>query len=355
MLGRLDGWSLKRCVKNWIWGNLKKAFLPAGMCYHACSHVKKISFMNVRRAFKTSGPSDGRAFTLIELLVVVSIIAIIASLVLPALARAKERAQASFCLNNTKQLAVAWMLYADDHNGLLAYNLGQSTRTAAISVPATASGPTMADNWVNNVLDWELSPDNTNASAVVRSGLGPFAGKSAALYRCPSDRVVSDLQRSAGWSGRVRSYSMNAMIGDAGNFTHTGVNINNPGYVQFFKASSIPHPSDIFVFLDEHPDSIDDGYFLDSESDPPKWTDLPASYHDGAASFAFADGHSQLHRWHNASTKQPARAYGIAGSLPMPITDGLDDFTWVLSRMSTERSPAGYPSYNPPGPPPAWD
>jgi prepilin-type N-terminal cleavage/methylation domain-containing protein/prepilin-type processing-associated H-X9-DG protein len=305
--------------------------------------------MSVCRVGRTSSPSRGRAFTLIELLVVVSIIAIIASLILPALARAKARAQGSFCLNNTRQLAVAWMLYADEHNGLLAYNLGQSSRTAA-AVPAVGSGPTMADNWVNNVLNWELSPDNTNVAAVIATGIGPYTGKSAPMYRCPSDRIVSDLQRTAGWDSRVRSYSMNAMIGDAGFFTQSGVNINNSNYVQFFKSTSIPHPSDIFVFVDEHPDSIDDGYFLDSDSDPPMWTDLPASYHDGAANFSFADGHSERHRWHNASTKQPSRAYGINPPLPMPITDGVEDFSWVLARMSMERNPGGYvpPNSNPP-------
>jgi prepilin-type processing-associated H-X9-DG protein len=136
----------------------------------------------------------------------------------------------------------------------------------------------------------------------------------------------------------VRSYSMNAMVGDAGNFSQTGTNLNNPNYVQFFRIFTVPQPSDIFVFLDEHPDSIDDGYFLNRETAQPIWNDLPASYHDGAASFSFADGHSEHHRWQNASTKQPARAYGINAPLPMPISDGLTDYSWVLSKMSVERS-----------------
>jgi prepilin-type processing-associated H-X9-DG protein len=276
---------------------------------------------------------------LTELLVVIAIIAIIASLILPALARAKARAQGTFCLNNTRQLIMAWMIYADDHNGLLAYNLGRSSRTA--SVASSVAGPAMIENWVNNVLDWELSPDNTNSAALVETGLGPYASKSAALYHCPSDNVVSELQRNAGWVSRVRSYSMNAMIGDAGNFSQTGVNVNNTNYVQFFRTFNIPQPADIFVFLDEHPDSIDDGYFLNNDSgSAPTWTDLPASYHDGGANFSFADGHSEYHRWQNASTKQPAQAYGIASPLPMRIPDGTQDFLWVVSKMSVERDPA---------------
>jgi prepilin-type processing-associated H-X9-DG protein len=279
---------------------------------------------------------------LIELLVVISIIAIIASLILPALARAKARAQGSFCLNNTRQLSIAWMVYADDHEGRLAYNLGQSARSPII-VPA-AAGEGMGENWVNNVENWELNPDNTNSAAVVATGIGPYASKVAALYRCPSDNVVSDLQRQHGWSGRVRSYSMNAMVGDAGGFSQTGTNVNNPSYVQFFKTTSFPRPADIFVFLDEHPDSIDDGYFLNREVTPAAWNDLPGSYHDGGANFSYADGHSEPHRWRNASTRQPARAYGINPTLPMPITDGFQDYSWVLAHMSIDRNPETYSS-----------
>lgn len=297
--------------------------------------------MSVLRSTRTSTPKSGAAFTLVELLVVIAIIAILASLILPALSRAKARAQGNFCLNNTRQLSLAWVMYADEHNGRLAYNLGQSARITT-AVPAVANGPQMSQNWVNNVLNWETSSDNTNAGAVVGSGIGPYTGPAAAVYRCPSDNALSDLQRSVGWVSRVRSYSMNAMIGDAGTYTQGGFNVNFPDYTQFFKATSIPQPADIFVFLDEHPDSIDDGYFLESYSDntAPTWTDLPASYHNRAGSFAFADGHSELHHWQNKSTVQPAVAYGITPPLPMQILDGTQDFSWVLRHMSIERNPS---------------
>lgn len=296
--------------------------------------------MSALQPIRTSNPNRGAAFTLVELLVVVAIIAILASLILPALSRAKSRAQGSFCLNNTHQLTIAWILYADEHNGRLAYNLVDSAR---VSAPAIANGPPMAQNWVNNVLNWSSSPDNTNGAAVVTSGIGPYTGASAAVYRDPSDNALSDQQRGLGWLSRVRSYSMNAMIGDAGTFTQGGFNVNFPDYTQFFKATSIPRPSDIFVFLDEHPDSIDDGYFIDSYNDnstnSATWTDLPASYHNRAGSFSFADGHSELRTWLNKSTVQPPVAYGINPPLPMQITDGTDDFWWVLTHMSIERTP----------------
>jgi prepilin-type N-terminal cleavage/methylation domain-containing protein/prepilin-type processing-associated H-X9-DG protein len=279
------------------------------------------------KLFRASSPC---AFSLVELLVVVAIIGILSSILLPALARAKARAQGVYCLNNTKQLALAWIVYADDQNGRLPYNLESRT------------GASMAVNWVNNILDWELSSDNTNAVALAESGIGPYTSRSASVYRCPSDYVLSSIQKDAGWNARVRSYSMNAMIGDAGSVSAGGTNRNNPDYIQFFKYSSIPRPSDIFVFIDEHPDTIDDGYFLNSAAEP-KWRNIPASYHDGASGLAFADGHAEMHKWRRASTKPPARPGAAVGALSLRLRNyDLQDYLWVLSTMSIERRSDGY-------------
>jgi prepilin-type processing-associated H-X9-DG protein len=272
---------------------------------------------------------------LFELLVVIAIIGILSAILLPALARTKARAQGAFCLSNTKQLIIAWTMYADDHSGRLAYNLGASDATLA-GQPGSPSA--MSANWANNVLSWELNSDNTNAATLVESGVGPYLSKVANVYRCPSDNVLSDLQQKASWSARVRSYSMNAMVGDAGAFSQSGANVNNPGYIQFFKYSAIPRPSDIFVFLDEHPDSITDGYFIEKVYRS-EWRRLPASYHNGAACFSFADGHAEIHAWRYAATKPPARAY--AAGLPIQIPkDQTADFDWVVSRMSVEQNDA---------------
>jgi prepilin-type N-terminal cleavage/methylation domain-containing protein/prepilin-type processing-associated H-X9-DG protein len=287
------------------------------------------------KALKNRGPGHG--FTLLELLVVIAIVSVLAAIILPALARAKSRAQGTFCLNNTRQLVLAWMTYGDEHNDRLAYNLGVGNASATGSGTPNNADPDMSLNWANNVLDWDLRPDNTNATKLAAGGLGPYLNKATAVYRCPSDNVLSAPQKEAGWTARVRSYSMNAMVGDAGSFSQSGRNVNNPDYIQFFKLSSIPRAGSIFVFLDEHPDTISDGYFLNKyDARPPEWLRLPASYHDGAASFAFADGHSEMHRWRNALTK-PSALPGAAHPLPIQIpSDQRADYYWVITRMSVE-------------------
>jgi len=276
-----------------------------------------------------------RGFTLVELLVVIAIIGILAALLLPALAKSRERARAIICLINTKQLTLALQLYSDDHDNYLPYNIYM-----------TEYGPRNNLNWVNNVMTWDLSQDNTNTATLTQASLGSFVSGSTAIYRCPSDQAISNTQITNGWSSRIRSYSMNALIGNAGDFSTNGFNANDPDYRQFFKITQIPQPTEIFVFLDEHPDSIDDGYFVNQESSGDtrhghsysKWTDLPASYHANAAAFSFADGHSSLHRWLIGSTVPPPAPH--AANLPIYLTappaNAAADFDWVISHMSVD-------------------
>src|SRR6266545_6661122 len=274
------------------------------------------------------------AFTLIELLVAVAIIAALASLLMTALAKAKGKAQAIVCLSNVKQLTLAWMLYATDHNEFLPYNLGGSTTNLDGTLTGRGIAPKRDYNWVNNIMDWELNPDNTNRAFVTKGSFSTCVNQTAEIYRCPSDRALSDIQKRAGWTARVRSYSMNAMVGNAGESSRYGTNVFNPTYKQFKKLSDIREPSGIFVFLDEHPDSINDGYFL-NRLEELEWLDLPASYHNGGAMFSFADGHIDLHRWGQAATKPPPKP--DAAGLPLAVQASQPaDFNWVAHRTSVE-------------------
>ncbi len=275
-------------------------------------------------------------FTLIELLVVIAIIAILAALLLPALSKARGRAEGIYCLNNTRQLTLAWQIYADNFNGLLPYNLGMVGSSFRTNL-----------NWANNVMTWDLSPDNTNTATLTDASLGAYVNHATSIYRCPSDHALSSVQRAAGWDSRIRSYSMNAMVGNAGAFSTNGVNVNNPTYTQFFNITQIPRPSDIFVFLDEHPDSIDDGYFLDKDAavtygnynhGGAEWLDLPASYHNNSTAFSFADGSASLHHWLKSSTIRPPVPNGanLPIQIPAKPADEQADFDWVLGHMSIE-------------------
>ena len=290
--------------------------------------------MNRRPHSSNSPRADG--YTLVELLVVIAIIAVLAALLLPALSKARERALAMGCLNNTKQLSLAWQLYAGDHSEQLPYNLGMAGSSFRTNL-----------NWVNNVMTWDLSPDNTNPATITAASLGSFVNGAVKIYRCPSDQVLSASQSAAGWEARLRSYAMNAMVGNAGMASASSVNPNNPGYRQFFKLTQMSRPTEIFVFLDEHPDSIADGSFLNKPSahslfsSTAQWQRLPASYHNKSTTLAFADGHSSLHHWLKPATtvRPPApAAAGLPIHIPAMPAGERADFDWLTGHASVETS-----------------
>jgi prepilin-type N-terminal cleavage/methylation domain-containing protein/prepilin-type processing-associated H-X9-DG protein len=258
---------------------------------------------------QTTKPSPG-AFTLIELLVVIAVIALLAGLLLPVLARSKTKAESLTCSNNIRQLMLAWVLYAQDNNDLLVNNHG---------VPETLA---RRQTWANNVQDWENSDDNTNLVYLTNSKLGPYANHSARIYKCPADR------EPAPNGPHIRSMSMNAMVGNPGVLT----NQFNPLYRQFFKSTQVPNPSGIFVFLDEQADTLNDGFFV-NRLQMETWGNLPGSYHDGAVNLSFADGHLESHRWVVPSTIVPVQRARRQPFLANPSTD----FDWLKARTSVKK------------------
>ncbi len=177
--------------------------------------------ISIQKTTRLSPVSVSTGFTLIELLVVIAVIALLSSLLLPALAKAKTRGQAVFCLNNVKQLNLAWMLYAHENADRLAYNLGATEIRQLLAKKQPV-------NWANSVLNWELDPDNTNYVLNTEAALGSYLARNARVFKCPADTTLSSIQKKAGWRERTRSYSLNAMVGDAGEFTRAGGNVNNP-------------------------------------------------------------------------------------------------------------------------------
>ena len=261
-----------------------------------------------------------RGFTLIELLVVIAIIAILAGLLLPALSKAKVKAQGIYCMSNQKQLTLAWIMYADDNQD---------------RVPPNVSGSSSRGGWVDGWLDFNVgNTDNTNTVFLKNAKLGPYT-KNVAIYKCPADIYLAVLR--GGGLPRARSVSMNAYIDGTRDATSP-----TDGYYNYHKLAEIknPSPAKVWVFVDEHPDSINDGWLVNGQPAGLGWTDLPASYHNGACGLGFADGHSEIKKWldtYNSATKAGTVQPVIRGQHNGFPANNTRDTTWFMERTSAKK------------------
>lgn len=256
------------------------------------------------------------AFTLIELLVVIAIIAILAALLLPALAKAKVKAQQTRCLSNKKQVEIACTMYSNEYSDFL--------------VPNAVLGKDYG--WCRSTLgeNWTTSSENIDPTAYNTNCLAAYVAGQIGVYKCPADTIPSEN------GDRLRSISMNScMVGDipTAGITYPGMS----GWLLFRKLTQLTvlRPVDAWIFADESMYSLNDGY-LQMDLNQPQYPDVPANYHGKGNCFSFADGHVETRKWKGSLANVPY-VYKVTGS-QWPAASGSDP-DWLWFRQHTSQKP----------------